>query len=302
LVWLRRKGCRCRRENYFESGGWWRSQLKGESLLCGRAMTLLKLLQQSWKIWHLLTVKGRCMFSGKVIVKGCCMVFTTRNSFNTNRIANGIILSVIWGRHYRHTLLCRSFCRYISTTKICRYIPMKLRTECWEFKKWGRFPDVEVIAGIFYQRNHQGIQNVSSVRWCDWFIDGNADEITEGFKMSAPYDDVTDSPMQMPTESPTDSKWVTYPVCRQISRWNHRRNSPSVKPSIKVNISPLTRPYPPLILLLLPHLNSPQLQTTNAPPKKKSPSSQHNKSYILKSSCHSIRVLIYRWIFISFCK
>jgi hypothetical protein len=165
LVWLRRKGCRCWRENYFESGGWWRSQLKGESLLCGRAMMLLKLLQQSWKIWHLLTVKGRCMFSGKVIVKGCCMVFTTRNSFNTNRIANGIILSVIWGRHYRHTLLCRSFCRYISTTKICRYIPMKLRTECWEFKKWGRFPDVEVIASIFYQRNHRGIQNVSSVRW-----------------------------------------------------------------------------------------------------------------------------------------
>jgi len=123
---------------------------------------------------------------------------------------------------------------------------------------------------------------------------------TEGFKTSTPYSDVTDSPMKMQTESPRDSKrqlrTVTCPI------WNHRRNSLSVKPSVKVNISLLTRPYPPLFLLLLPHLNSPQLQTTSAPPKKKSPSSQHNKSYILKSYCHSICVLIYQWIFISFCK
>jgi len=42
----------------------------------------------------------------------------------------------------------------------------------------------------------------------------------------------------------------------------------SVKSSTKVNISPLQRPSPPLFLILLPHLNSPQLQTTN-PPKKK---------------------------------
>jgi len=104
----------------------------------------------------------------------------------------------------------------------------------------------------------------------------------------------TDSSMEMPTESPRDSKrqlrtvtwpihrWkmpteslrdskrqhrkVTCPVCRHISRWNHRQNSPSVKPSAKINISPLTRPYPPLFLLLLPHLNSPQLQTTSPPP------------------------------------
>jgi len=30
--------------------------------------------------------------------------------------------------------------------------------------KKGRFADVEVIAGIFYRRNHRGIQNVSSVQ------------------------------------------------------------------------------------------------------------------------------------------
>jgi len=97
--------------------------------------------------------------------------------------------------------------------------------------------------------------------------------------MSAPYGDVTDSPKKMPMESPRDSKrqrrTVTCPVCHQRSRRNHRRNSPSVKPSAKVNISPLTRPYAPLFLRLLPHLNSPQLQTASAPPKKKkSPSSQ----------------------------
>jgi hypothetical protein len=142
---------------------------------------------------------------------------------------------------------------------------------------------VEVIAGIF------------------------TNGITEGFKTSATYGDVTDSSMKMPTESQRDVKrqlrTVTCPVCRQRSRRNHRRNSPSVKPSTKVNISPLTRLDVPLFLLLLPHLNSPQLQKTTAPPpKKKSPSYQHNKSYILKSSCHNIRVLIYQRIFISFCK
>jgi hypothetical protein len=113
-----------------------------------------------------------------------------------------------------------------------------------------------------------------AVRWrggyCGYFF---TDRITKGFKTPAPYSDVTDSPMQMPMESPTDSKQqhrtVTCPVCRHSSRQNHRRNSPSVKPSLKVNISLLTRPYPPLFLILLPHLNSPQLQTTSAPPQKK---------------------------------
>jgi hypothetical protein len=177
--------------------------------------------------------------------------------------------------------------------------------KCWEFKKRRQFADVEVIAGIFYPLNHRGIQNFSSVRWRDRFTDGNADGITEGFKMSALYGDVTDSPM--PMESPTDSKrqhrMVTCPVCRQSSRRNHRQNSLSVKPSAKVNIPPLTRPYPPLFLLLFPHLNSPQLQTTSAPPKKKiSLFSAQQVIYLIADKMSQHFFLIYRRIFISFCK
>jgi len=125
-----------------------------------------------------------------------------------------------------------------------------------------------------------------------------------------------------PTESPRDSKrqlrTVIWPVHRLKCRWNYRgiQNGksvrwrvlfavriadgltdgirPSVKPSEKVNICPLYRPSPPLFLLL-PHPNSSQLQTTS-PPKKKSPSSQHNKLYFLKFCGHNICVLIYRWI------
>ena len=112
-----------------------------------------------------------------------------------------------------------------------------------------------------------------AVRWrggyCGYFF---TDRITKGFKTPAPYSDVTDSPMQMPMESPTDSKQqhrtVTCPVCRQIRRRLHRHNNLLGKPSAKVNISLQTRPYPSLFLLLLPHLNSPQLQTTSAPKKK----------------------------------
>jgi hypothetical protein len=48
------------------------------------------------------------------------------------------------------------------------------------------------------------------------------DRITDGFKMAAPYGDVTDSPFNMPKESPRDSKrnfrTVTCPVYRQNSR------------------------------------------------------------------------------------
>ena len=112
--------------------------------------------------------------------------------------------------------------------------------ECWEYKK-GRFTDVEVIAGIFYRRNHQGIQNVSSIRWRDRFTDANANGITRGSKRQP--------------------RTMTCPVYRQMSRL--------VKPSAKVNISPLYRPSPPIFLLFLPHLNSPQLQTSNPPSKKK---------------------------------
>ena len=149
-------------------------------------------------------------------------------------------------------------------------------------KKKGQFADVEVIAGNFYRQNHRGIQNISFVRWRDQFTDDNADGITEGFKTSAPYGDVTDSPMKMLTESPRDSKrqlrTVMYPVCRQMSRRNHRRNSSSVKPSAKVIYLEVS----PLFLLLLPHLNSSQLQTTSAPPQKKSPSSQHKQVIYLE--------------------
>jgi len=149
--------------------------------------------------------------------------------------------------------------------------------ECWELKKRGWFADVEVIKGIFYWRNHRGIQNVSSIRWRDRFTDANADGITEGFKTAAPYGDKTDSPMQMPMESPRDSKQQLRTVTCPVYRQNHRRNIPSVNPSAKVNTSTLTRPYPPLFFLLLllllpllflPHLNCSQLQTTSPPPKK----------------------------------
>jgi hypothetical protein len=78
---------------------------------------------------------------------------------------------------------------------------------------------VEVITSIFYRRNHQGIQNVNSVLWRDRFTNENADGITEGFKTSAPYGDVTDSPMQMPTDS---HRTVTCLICQQSSRRNHR--------------------------------------------------------------------------------
>ena len=95
----------------------------------------------------------------------------------------------------------------------------------------------------------------------------------------------------LPTESLRDSKCqlrtVTWPIHRCKCRRNHRgiQNSSSVRwramftvrladgitdgiwPSAKVNISTRCRSSPPLFLLLLPHLNSPQLQTTS-PPKK----------------------------------
>jgi len=53
------------------------------------------------------------------------------------------------------------------------------------------------------------------------------DEITEGFKTSAPYGDVTDSLMEMPMESPKDSKrqlrTVTWPIHRCKCQRNYRR-------------------------------------------------------------------------------
>jgi hypothetical protein len=104
------------------------------------------------------------------------------------------------------------YCEYFLPTKSPRDSKHQLRTVTWLIHRWK------------CRRNHQGIQNDSSVRWCALFIVRLADGIV-----------------------------------------------PSVKPSAKVNISPLQRPSPPLFLLLLPHLNSPQLQTTTPPPKKNLP-------------------------------
>jgi hypothetical protein len=50
-----------------------------------------------------------------------------------------------------------------------------------------------------------------------------------------------------------------------------------VNPSTKVNICPLCRPSPLLFLLLLPHPNSPLLQTTS--PQKKN-------LYLLSTTSH----------------
>jgi len=80
---------------------------------------------------------------------------------------------------------------------------------------------------------------------------------------------------KMPTESLRDSKrqlhTVTCLIYHQNSRRNHEQNILLVNSSVKVNISPLTQPDPPLFHLLLPHLNSPQLQTSSPPPKKNLP-------------------------------
>jgi len=51
------------------------------------------------------------------------------------------------------------------------------------------------------------------------------DEITEGFKTSAPYGDVTDSPMEMLTDSPRDLKRQLCKVAWLIHRWNCWRNN-----------------------------------------------------------------------------
>ena len=118
-----------------------------------------------------------------------------------------------------------------------------------------------------------------------------SDEITEGFKTAALYGDVTGSQFKISMKLLRDSKQqlraVTCPVCRQNSRRTHRQNN-AVGEFVR-------KPSPPLFLLLLPHPNSPQLQTSS-PPKTKYPSSQHNKLYFLKFCGHNIRVLIYRWI------
>jgi hypothetical protein len=52
---------------------------------------------------------------------------------------------------------------------------------------------------------------------------------TGGFKTSAPYGDVTDSPMEMPTDSPRDSKCQSRMVTRPIHWWNCRQNNRQIQ-------------------------------------------------------------------------
>ena len=156
------------------------------------------------------------------------------------------------------------------------------------------------------------------------------DEITERFKTSASYGDVIDSLMEMPTDSPRDSKRQLHMVTWPIHRWKYRQTRRRIQNSSTVRWRALFADrlddgftyiiicwgsrrqkliYPLKLDPILPYFSFfflistlPNCKQPAPPPKKKSPSSQHNKTYIFKSSCHSIRVLIYRWIFISFCK
>jgi len=126
----------------------------------------------------------------------------------------------------------------------------------------------------------------------------------------------------LPTESPRDSKrqlrTVTWPIHRLKCRWNHQgiQNSSSVwwrvlftikiangitdgiilsgNPSAKVNICHSANPLLPYFSFFFPIPTLPNCK--QPPPKNKSPSSQHNKSYFLKFCGHNICVLIYRWI------
>jgi len=115
-----------------------------------------------------------------------------------------------------------------------------------ELKK-RRVTDVEVLAGYFFRRNHQRIQNDN------------------------PYSDVTGSPFKLPTESLRvwngRSEWWHVDFLSESPTYSPTE-FPSVKPSKKVNICKLCWPSPPLFLLLLPNINSPHLQTTSPPPPK----------------------------------
>jgi hypothetical protein len=88
--------------------------------------------------------------------------------------------------------------------------------------------------------------------------------------MAALYGDVTDSPFEMPMEyrgiqTKISIQWHALFTVRMADELTDGIIL-SVSPSAKVNICPLCRPSPPLFLLL-PHPNSPLLQTTS--PKKK---------------------------------
>ena len=115
-----------------------------------------------------------------------------------------------------------------------------------------------------------------------------SDGIIKGFKTEALYGDVTGSPFQMLMEFPRDSKrqirMVTRPFTVRIADGLTDGIRPLVKLSEKVNIYPLCRPSPPLFLLLHPHPNSPQLQTTRPPPPKKKKTSYISWSFVVTTS------------------
>jgi len=170
---------------------------------------------------------------------------TTRNSLNTNDLTHRILLSVIWGHNYRQT-----FFVYHSA---------------------GIYRRTHSI-GIYRQNDRRNIQN------------------KKGYSLLWRFLRVI-----LLTESPRDSKrqlrTVTWPIHHLKCRRNHRgiqtRSSVqwralftvrmadgltdgiilSVSLLVKVNIYPLCRPSPFLFLLLLPHPNSPLLQSTS--PQKK---------------------------------
>jgi hypothetical protein len=117
-----------------------------------------------------------------------------------------------------------------------------------EFKKKGWFADVEVFAGDF------------------------TDGITEGFKTSALYGDVTDSPFKMPTESPRDSNWNLCTVSclftvRMVDGLTDEIIS-SVRSSVKLIYDNSVDPLLPYFFFFFPFPTLPYCKQP-APPKKK---------------------------------
>ena len=122
------------------------------------------------------------------------------------------------------------------------------------------------------------------------------DEITEGFKTSAPYGDVTDSPFKMPTESPRDSNWNLRTVSclftvRTVDGLTDEIIS-SVRSSAKLIYDNSADPLLPYFFFFFPFPTLPYCRQPAPPKKNKSLSSQHNKSYFLKFCGHNVRVLI----------
>ena len=133
---------------------------------------------------------------------------TTRKSTKTNKITDGIILSVIFtdeynsisnfvglyrqtfavGNNYQWHRFRRQFDRSIPTEYFRRYISTEWPTEYIEF--WNK--EIVWWRGIF----------------SDDFIDG----VTEGFKPGSPYSDMAHSPSDLPTDIPTG----------RVRQWFHR--------------------------------------------------------------------------------